>query len=197
MDSEASVVPVVVPVDPPTVSQLPPEVVEGAALNVAADPLLVVTMTPWAKGAVPPAVAVNVRPVVVDALRLSVGRVGGGGVVTLAVTETVWAPLEALPVAGVMTTLPLQVPAGRLDAPTTSTVTDVGVLAPGGTALNQLPQVVVEKLVVYAIGAPLLVTEIVPDVGVTVPLLTLRVSEAGLTVMVGVGGGVATAGVIT
>jgi len=89
MDSEAAVVPVVVPVDPPTVSQLPPEVVEDAAVKVTADPSLVVTMTFWAVGELPPAVAVNVRPVVVDALRLSVGTVGGGGVVTLAVTETV------------------------------------------------------------------------------------------------------------
>jgi hypothetical protein len=149
MDSEPAVVPVVVPVDPPTVSQLPPEVVEGAALKVTADPLLVVTMTLWAEGAAPPAVAANVSPVVVDALRLSVGTVGGGGVLTLAVTVTVCAPLDAAPLAGVMTTLPVQVPAARLDAPTMSTVTDVGVLAPGGTALSQLlPQLVVEELVV-------------------------------------------------
>lgn len=32
-------------------------------------------------------------------------------------------------------------------------------------------------------------TEIVPEVGVTVPLLTLKVSEVGLTVIVGGGGG--------
>jgi len=89
-----------------------------------------------------------------------------------------------------MTTLPVQVPAGRLDGPTTFTVTDVGVLAPGGTAFNQLPQLVVEKVVVYGIGAPLLVTVIVPVAGVTVPLLTLKVSEVGLTLSVGGGGGV-------
>lgn len=80
---------------------------------------------------------------------MSVGTVGGGGVLTLAVTVTVCAPFDAAPLAGVMTTLPVQVPAARLDAPTMSTVTDVGVLAPGGTALSQLlPQLVVEELVV-------------------------------------------------
>jgi hypothetical protein len=186
MDSEAAVVPVLVPVEPPTVSQLPVEV--GAALNVTAAPLLVVTMTLCAVGAVPPTVAVKVRP---DELMFNVGGGGGGGgVVTLAVTDTVWAPSEALPLAGVITTLPVQVPDGRLDATLILTVTDVGVLEPGGTALSQLlPQFVVEKVVVYGIGAPLLVTVIVPVVGVTVPLLTLKVSEVGLTVSVGVGGG--------
>jgi hypothetical protein len=179
-DSEVAVVPVL----EPTPSQVPPEVVEALALKVTADPSLVVTIT-LCDGTGEPMVALNVRP---GELKLRVGTVGGGGVVTLAVTGTVWAPSEALPVAGVMTTLPVQVPAGRLAAPTIPTVTEVGVLAPGGMAFSQFPQFVVEKLVVYGIGAPLLVTMIVPVVGVTVPLLTLKVSEVGLTLSVGGGG---------
>ena len=72
-------------VEPPTVSQFPPAVVEGAALNVTADPLLVVTMTLCAEGAVSPAVALKLRPA---ELRLRVGTLGGIGVVTLTVTGT-------------------------------------------------------------------------------------------------------------
>lgn len=184
----------IVPVVEPMLSQVPPVgvVTAAVALNVCAEPLLVVTDT-FCGCAVPPAVAVKVRPV---GFRFNVGGGGGGGgVVTLAVTETVWAPSEALPVAGVMVTLPVQVPDGRLPAPLIPTVTDVGVLAPGGMAVSQFPQLVVEKLVVYGIAAPLLVTVIVPVVGVGVPLLTLKVSEVGLTLSVGRGGG-ATAGVM-
>jgi hypothetical protein len=89
MDSEAEVVPVLVPVEPPTLSQLPPEGVAtvGAALNVTAELSLAATVTLCAVGAVPPAVAVKVRPVgLVDPFTSSVGTLGGIGVVTVRVT---------------------------------------------------------------------------------------------------------------
>jgi hypothetical protein len=162
-----------VPVEPPMVSQLPPEVVEGAALNVTADPLLVVTMTNCAEGALPPAVAVKVRPA---ELRLSVGGVvdGGIGVVPLRVTGTDMGLFEAPVEAN--ETLPVYIPAARPVA-TMPTVAVSGVLPPGGITVSQLALGVVDSLVVTAIGDPPLVTE-TACVGGSAPF-TVNVSEVG------------------
>jgi hypothetical protein len=80
-DSESGVVPVV----EPTPNQLPPVVVEAAAVNVTADPVLVVTIT-LCDATGEPMVALKVRPV---ELRLRVGGAAVGiGVVTVSVTGT-------------------------------------------------------------------------------------------------------------
>jgi hypothetical protein len=174
----------------PTESQLPPEVVAGVALNDTADPSLVVTMT-FCGVAVPPTVAVKLRPV---ELRLSAGGPAVGiGVVTVRVTGTESGLFEAPAAAN--ETLPLYVPAARPVA-TMPTVAVTGVLPPGGTTVSQLAVGVVVALVVTAIGEPPLVTETV-CVGGSAPL-TVKVNDVGIAVNVGVGGGggVVTAGVI-
>lgn len=71
MDSLAGVVPVTVLVEPPTASQLPPEVVAGVALNVTAELSLADTVTVCiVVGEALPTIAVKLRLV---GLRLSVG----------------------------------------------------------------------------------------------------------------------------
>jgi len=93
----------VVPVVGLAESQVPPEgvVTLALALNVTADPSLVVTST-FCGVAVPPTVAVKLRP---EEPRLSVGTDGGIGVVTLSVTGTDTGLMPALVV--VIETLPV------------------------------------------------------------------------------------------
>ena len=86
----------------PTVSQVPPDgvVTVAAALNVCADPSLADTIT-FCDGTVPPAVPVKLR---LAEPRVSVGTLGGIGVVTLRVTGTASGLLVAL--AEVIDTVP-------------------------------------------------------------------------------------------
>lgn len=161
-----------------TESQFPPEVVAALSVNVTADPSLVDTMTLCAAGAVPPTVAVKLRPV---ELRLRVGGPVGIGVVTLRVTGTdiglLLAPVEA------NETLPVYVPAAKPVA-TMPTVAEKGVLPPGGITVSQLPPTgVVLVAMVTAIGTPPLVTKTDCIAG-SAPL-TVKVSDVELTPNVG------------
>lgn len=163
----------VVPPPGATESQLPPFVVDAAAVKVRAEPLLptAIVLVP---GGVPPCWNANDNDAGV-AVRL-------GAAVTVNVTGTVTGLFDAW--AEVMVIAPLYAPGVR-PAGFTFAVRVTGVVPVVGATDNQLPPVVVDAAAAKLRANPLLPSATVFDAGVAPPIWKLNDSELGATVSVG------------
>lgn len=156
-----------------TDNQLPPEVVDAAAVKLIAAPLLA-TESDCAAGLPAPIWNANA----IDAGEAE--SVGAG--VTVNVTGTFTGLFDAP--AEVMAIVPLYVPTTS-PAPLTDTLSAAGVEPDAGVTPSQLPPDVVDAAAVKLITGPLLATESGCDAGLLPPACMLNAKDAGPTESVG------------